>query len=139
MVNPAYVSRHLHSFPLLLYRRTSVAAALKMMSSTSTPNPYPKLTPINPILNKPIPESKSSNLPLFADPENGVISRNFTLSRCFCSATSSDPTPNVLNTECSLVVVSFYKFADFPDHADFRKPQKQLCERLVNSFTNLCW
>ncbi|KNA06434.1 hypothetical protein SOVF_181160 [Spinacia oleracea] len=29
-----------------------------------------------------------------------------------------------------LVVVSFYKFADFPDHADFRNPIKQLCEEL---------
>ncbi|EPS57425.1 hypothetical protein M569_17393, partial [Genlisea aurea] len=30
----------------------------------------------------------------------------------------------------SLVVVSFYKFADYPDHADLRKPLKDLCERL---------
>ncbi|GFY83532.1 rhodanese/cell cycle control phosphatase superfamily protein [Actinidia rufa] len=29
-----------------------------------------------------------------------------------------------------LVVVSFYKFADFPDHADLRKPLKDLCEKL---------
>lgn len=28
------------------------------------------------------------------------------------------------------MVVSFYKFADFPDHADLRKPLKELCERL---------
>lgn len=34
----------------------------------------------------------------------------------------------------SLVVVSFYKFADFPDHADFRKPLKDLCEELVCLF-----
>lgn len=30
----------------------------------------------------------------------------------------------------SLVVVSFYKFTDFPDHADLRKPLKDLCEEL---------
>ncbi|KAE8648056.1 hypothetical protein Csa_005784 [Cucumis sativus] len=30
----------------------------------------------------------------------------------------------------SLVVVSFYKFADFPDHAEFRLPLKKLCEEL---------
>ncbi|KAF8397050.1 hypothetical protein HHK36_018688 [Tetracentron sinense] len=30
----------------------------------------------------------------------------------------------------SLVVVSFYKFADFPDHADLRKPLKDLCQEL---------
>lgn len=34
----------------------------------------------------------------------------------------------------SLVVVSFYKFANFPDHADFRKPLKELCEELVCRF-----
>lgn len=28
------------------------------------------------------------------------------------------------------MVVSFYKFADFPDHADFRAPLKQLCQQL---------
>ncbi|CAD6334186.1 unnamed protein product [Miscanthus lutarioriparius] len=30
----------------------------------------------------------------------------------------------------SLVVVSFYRFADFPDHAAFRRPLKELCEEL---------
>lgn len=30
-----------------------------------------------------------------------------------------------------LVVVSFYKFADFPDHVDLRKPLKRLCQDLV--------
>lgn len=30
----------------------------------------------------------------------------------------------------ALVVVSFYRFADFPDHADFRRPLKELCEEL---------
>ncbi|KAH7560589.1 hypothetical protein JRO89_XS10G0049500 [Xanthoceras sorbifolium] len=54
-------------------------------------------------------------------------------SRCFTASTGpilisskpkfANPTP--------LVVVSFYKFADFPDHADFRKPLKELCEELV--------
>nr|CAB3465625.1 unnamed protein product [Digitaria exilis] len=30
----------------------------------------------------------------------------------------------------ALVVVSFYRFADFPDHAAFRRPLKELCEDL---------
>ncbi|KAJ6810714.1 rhodanese-like domain-containing protein 7 [Iris pallida] len=30
----------------------------------------------------------------------------------------------------SLVVVSFYRFAEFPDHAAMRKPLKDLCERV---------
>lgn len=33
----------------------------------------------------------------------------------------------------ALAVVSFYRFADFPDHADFRKPLKELCEKLVSA------
>jgi hypothetical protein len=33
----------------------------------------------------------------------------------------------------ALVVVSFYRFADFPDHADFRRPLKELCEELVSA------
>lgn len=32
----------------------------------------------------------------------------------------------------TLVVVSFYKFADFPDHAEMRKPLKDLCEQVVS-------
>lgn len=32
-----------------------------------------------------------------------------------------------------LVVVSFYRFADFPDHAAFRLPLKELCEELVSA------
>lgn len=36
-----------------------------------------------------------------------------------------------------LVVVSFYKFSDFPDHADLRKPLKKLCQDLVTNF-GLC-
>ncbi|CAA6654599.1 unnamed protein product [Spirodela intermedia] len=31
-------------------------------------------------------------------------------------------------TTPSLVVVSFYKFADFPDHLDFKRPLKDLCQ-----------
>lgn len=33
-----------------------------------------------------------------------------------------------------LVVVSFYKFADFPDHADMRERLKGLCEEEVGKF-----
>lgn len=44
------------------------------------------------------------------------------------------------NEEPVLVVVSFYKFTDFPDHADLRKPLKQLCEDLVRTLeTCISW
>ncbi|CAI0459226.1 unnamed protein product [Linum tenue] len=43
------------------------------------------------------------------------------------AAADSDDQPNPHST---LVVVSFYRFADFPDHANLRKPLKELCEEL---------
>lgn len=42
-----------------------------------------------------------------------------------------------LSSDPPLVVVSFYKFADFPDHVDLRKPLKELCEQLVVLFLQL--
>ena len=56
------------------------------------------------------------------------------ISKCF-SVTPASPVVASDDSEAqsrdSLVVVSFYKFADFPDHADFRNPLKGLCEELV--------
>lgn len=51
-----------------------------------------------------------------------------TVSKCF----STNPEA-VGSAKSSLLVVSFYKFADFPDHADLRKPLKDLCEELCVS------
>ncbi|KAH0979324.1 hypothetical protein GBA52_006501 [Prunus armeniaca] len=57
-----------------------------------------------------------------------------TLSRCFSGQTSPVPissSPESNNSDSQiLVVVSFYKFADFPDHARLRQPLKLLCEEL---------
>ncbi|XP_057509741.1 LOW QUALITY PROTEIN: rhodanese-like domain-containing protein 7 [Actinidia eriantha] len=64
-----------------------------------------------------------------------------TLSKCFTATASpvAVSKPPELRSEARearesgsppLVVVSFYKFADFPDHADMRKPLKDLCEKL---------
>ncbi|KAG7569957.1 Rhodanese-like domain [Arabidopsis thaliana x Arabidopsis arenosa] len=56
----------------------------------------------------------------------GAIRRSMTT----VSQSFSDRTESSDSDLGSLVVVSFYKFADFPDHADFRKPLKDLCEEL---------
>lgn len=57
-----------------------------------------------------------------------------THSRCFSGPSPTVPIPSACEAEemesVSLVVVSFYKFADFPDHAEFRSPLKKLCEEL---------
>ncbi|KAL6980866.1 Aldo-keto reductase str7 [Sarracenia purpurea var. burkii] len=63
------------------------------------------------------------------------------LSKCFSatpkpiavSATTESVSAEIEASEGSpqsLVVVSFYKFADFPDHTDMRKPLKDLCEEM---------
>lgn len=130
MVSVPHVSMHAH--PLLFYRRTlsSSVAALRMLSSSSSqPNPNPSTT-------KHISEIpfKSSNFPLSAPP--GSTSQILALSKTFAISTKQVPIAvgeDISETECPLVVVSFYKFADFPDHADLRKPLKELCERLVDS------
>ncbi|KAK4789840.1 hypothetical protein SAY86_017144 [Trapa natans] len=62
-----------------------------------------------------------------------------TISKCLSAAAPdpvsvpSPPEQEVPDPEPdfpALVVVSFYKFADFPDHADLRAPLKNLCEEL---------
>ncbi|GFP89382.1 rhodanese-like domain-containing protein 7 [Phtheirospermum japonicum] len=139
MISLPHVSSIMHPHPLLLYRRTtSSLAALRMLSSsTSQTNPNPPITIINSSMAKPAPEilSKPSKFPLSADySQSHFNSQSLALSKSF--AYSSNPIPIGVceatsgNVECPLVVVSFYKFADFPDHADLRKPLKELCERL---------
>ncbi|XP_030465775.1 rhodanese-like domain-containing protein 7 isoform X2 [Syzygium oleosum] len=54
------------------------------------------------------------------------------LPKCF-SGSAADPVPGdpgAWPDPPALVVVSFYKFADFPDHAELRRPLKDLCEQL---------
>ncbi|KAL2227326.1 UNVERIFIED_CONTAM: Rhodanese-like domain-containing protein 7 [Sesamum indicum] len=131
MVSVPHVCMH-PPHPLLLYRRAASAAALRMLSSsTSPPNPNPSLAIFHPTMTKPASEIPSK-FPLFSDSSQPLFnSQSLALSKSF--ATNSNPKPvglNCENLECPLVVISFYKFADFPDHADLRKPLKELCERL---------
>ncbi|XWS74481.1 hypothetical protein CRYUN_Cryun01aG0001700 [Craigia yunnanensis] len=83
-------------------------------------------------------------LPSTCQPFNSHLSHSqkmrMTLSKCF-SGTAANPIPispsnlaqpHELDSH-SLVVVSFYKFSDFPDNADLRKPLKQLCQELCVS------
>ncbi|XP_059666852.1 rhodanese-like domain-containing protein 7 [Cornus florida] len=128
----------MQSQPLLRSGTSSSLIALRMLSSTtrsSIPNPSLHRT----MKTSSATPSKSPTLPLFENPNfslsNSPYSQTITLSKCF-SATAHPIT--VCNTEQetidsdpqSLTVVSFYKFADFPDHANIRKPLKELCEEL---------
>ncbi|XP_022744458.1 rhodanese-like domain-containing protein 7 [Durio zibethinus] len=111
--------------------------ALRMLSSSSSS------LSSNPKFHLPSTSQPISNLPLKTPLSDSCVfsqSRrvSMTQSKCF-SATTADPIPishsdqvqKPLESDShSLVVVSFYKFADFPDHADLRKPLKQLCQDL---------
>ncbi|XP_042011852.1 rhodanese-like domain-containing protein 7 [Salvia splendens] len=105
-----------------------------MLSSSSSttsiiPNPSLAMTKSNAEL-----PSKSTNFPHFPDSAQPPFpsptihrSQSFATRSFSIGATAPDAAESL---ECPLVVVSFYKFADFPDHADLRKPLKELCERL---------
>lgn len=84
--------------------------------------------------------SRTPHLSLFSNPmvpnsnsSSQAFPQSITLSKCF-SVTPASPVVASEDSEVqsrdSLVVVSFYKFADFHDHADLRKPLKALCEEL---------
>ncbi|XAR66041.1 hypothetical protein NMG60_11012089 [Bertholletia excelsa] len=111
------------------------------MLSSSTINPSSNLN----LRSTSLTPSKTFKLPLFANPTVSWSDSHFfprtsgmVLSKCFGATTSPLAVPRAKelgNAEGesspeSLVVVSFYKFADFPDHADLRKPLKDLCEQL---------
>ncbi|KAK4489343.1 hypothetical protein RD792_005150 [Penstemon davidsonii] len=100
-------------------------------STTCSTNPNPNCT-LQPTMNKPNSEipSKPPKIQSFKESANTLFnSQSLAISKCFSSNTKSVPVCESLE-ECPLVVVSFYKFADFPDHAYLRKPLKELCERL---------
>ncbi|KAK3230395.1 hypothetical protein Dsin_002276 [Dipteronia sinensis] len=115
--------------------RSPPSLLLRMLSScTSLPKPNPRL----PLSTKPTSHNiQSSHLVTIPC----KMSQTMSVSRCFTASTdpirisskpglepeTGDPDPT------SLVVVSFYKFADFPDYAGFRKPLKELCEELCVS------
>lgn len=93
-------------------------------SISTTKNSKPKLLSTQSQLQN---LSSSSLKSTVACSSSGPIRQNMTtVSQCF--STKQEP---VESDKSSLLVVSFYKFADFPDHADLRKPLKDLCEELV--------
>ncbi|KAI3882578.1 hypothetical protein MKX03_010697 [Papaver bracteatum] len=129
---------------LLLLRRR------RMLSSSSTTSPNPKFSSC---MKFPCAEMSSTqphncnHLPIFSSAvnsnSNGVshhqqqqltsLSKPFVANRVSnqeIPVTTSQSSASEAPPASPLVVVSFYKFADFPDHADLRKPLKNLCQQL---------
>ncbi|KAF5201595.1 Rhodanese-related sulfurtransferase [Thalictrum thalictroides] len=130
--------------PPLLRCSTSSLVALRMLSSCSSsssasPNPnfssFIKATSENsqtPLLhhfsNLKVSNPDLQNFKSFSTHSN-YSSSSIPISNLNQTRTSEAEMGDS-NVQNSLVVVSFYKFADFPDHADMRKPLKDLCEEV---------
>ncbi|KAI3861278.1 hypothetical protein MKX03_017409 [Papaver bracteatum] len=121
---------------LLLLRR-------RMLSSSSTTSPNPKFSScMMKIPSAEISSTQPNHLPIFSTSNsNGIshhqqqqltsLSKPFVANRVSNQVTTSQSSSSSEAPPASpLVVVSFYKFADFPDHADLRKPLKNLCQEL---------
>ncbi|CAL5404763.1 unnamed protein product [Camellia sinensis] len=90
--------------------------------SPQFPNPNISLSNSNPHLSPPPPQSMSPSKCFSATSNPITVSKTSESTSADFEAIESSSQP--------LVVVSFYKFADFPRHADMRKPLKDLCELL---------
>ncbi|KAL3373277.1 hypothetical protein AABB24_005336, partial [Solanum stoloniferum] len=140
----------------LPYTRSASLAALRMLSSSTAFSPNPNL-PISSLhctmkATSELP-TNAPNFPFFSNPKITItnLPQNLAPSNCFSATGATNPVPILkanasrneevegsgLSSESQLVVVSFYKFADFPDHADLRKPLKELCEKLAVLFLHL--
>ncbi|XP_021758246.1 rhodanese-like domain-containing protein 7 isoform X2 [Chenopodium quinoa] len=125
----------MQSHPMLRHyttRSAAIAAAAALL-------PFNSLKPT--ISITPFSSSSSAMKPTFTtnqQPSSVVSNLTFSLSsatppNCFSAADSFNSelaASDSIEPSSLLVVVSFYKFADFPDHADFRYPIKRLCEEL---------
>ena len=108
------------------------AASLRMLS-LSNPNPnLPKF-----LLSQ---SPSNSSFPILKNPKMFFAPNNSPQNLASSTPSSAPTSPTKLAASdaqndvvlgSTLVVVSFYKFADFPDHADLRAPLKQLCQQLV--------
>ncbi|CAL0317827.1 unnamed protein product [Lupinus luteus] len=107
-----------------------------MLSPSPSPSPSSSSASSDtriPSSRNPITNSSFRSIPLFSNSQ--LQSQSMSLSKCFSNSTNPIPISGVPESESddgsnSLVVVSFYKFADFPDHARLRKPLKELCQQL---------
>ncbi|XP_020238538.1 rhodanese-like domain-containing protein 7 [Cajanus cajan] len=127
----------------MLRSRTIIPHPPPLLALTSRlPSPSPSPSPSVTVSESALPCSRNPKpsllrFPLFSNPHTHTL-QSMTLSNCFSHSGPTVPIPGQPESEFesdsdsphTLVVVSFYKFADFHDHALLRSPLKQLCQRL---------
>jgi len=113
--------------PFLSLTTRMLSSSSSSSSSSTTPSSETRTS-----YSSSNPNPSFKNLSLFS---NNHSLQSMTLSKCFSHSGPNNAIPVSGLVESgeveSLVVVSFYKFADFPDHAVLRVPLKQLCQQLV--------
>ncbi|XP_041027764.1 LOW QUALITY PROTEIN: rhodanese-like domain-containing protein 7 [Juglans microcarpa x Juglans regia] len=123
------------SNPLFTPRMLSLSPS----SSYSSPKPGLRLLPTSPIPKPSLfPQDRHRHHPpIFSNSCDLPRTQSMNIYRCFFSG-PTEPVSVSNNPELrsddpdseSLVVVSFYKFAEFTDYAHMRTPLKKLCQEL---------
>ncbi|KAF4380074.1 hypothetical protein F8388_018198 [Cannabis sativa] len=121
----------------MLRCRAPSLVPMRMLTSSSSSSPSFSISPNLNSLPKPL-----SRIPILSRSSLSGFPRTMNLtSTSFCGYANPIPISTAAGTRSEelevdesdsepLVVVSFYKFADFPDHAHLRQPLKELCEEL---------
>ncbi|KAM6598290.1 hypothetical protein CsatA_017899 [Cannabis sativa] len=121
----------------MLRCRAPSLVPMRMLTSSSSSSPSFSISPNLNSLPKPL-----SRIPILSRSSLSGFPRTMNLtSTIFCGYANPIPISTAAGTRSEelevdesdsepLVVVSFYKFADFPDHAHLRQPLKELCEEL---------
>ncbi|KAJ8771138.1 hypothetical protein K2173_023463 [Erythroxylum novogranatense] len=119
-----YLGTTLPNSQLLLFRISSSCVVNLVTTTLLNPNGHRHSHSRRGCNNNHIDNINSLPFSLF----RSRFSTTMTIPKSSFSDSHSDSSS--INT---LVVVSFYKFADFPGHADLRKPLKELCQNLCVS------
>ncbi|XP_010525417.1 PREDICTED: rhodanese-like domain-containing protein 7 [Tarenaya hassleriana] len=103
-----------------------------IIASSNSDFAFPKSQPQNLACSRNLSPKPTVALPNSGAPRKSIaMSTHCSSGNAFSGPTQIGGKPESGESDLnSLVVVSFYKFADFPDHADLRKPLKELCEEL---------
>ncbi|KAL5991322.1 Aldo-keto reductase str7 [Asimina triloba] len=134
-------TERMQSSPILTSRAAVAAAAASSLRVLTIAVPSPNHVFFRTSMSSTSSDKTSITYPLFfSNPASNPSSYDAEIRKIssFKATNLSHPIPvstesdaeGELSPDGSLVVVSFYKFAYFPDHAEMRRPLKDLCEEV---------